>query len=171
MNERDMTLGRDWQGGDDLRGWLLCEKLEDVRLYWDGGNAWTRGGKRVALPFSIRAALPDGFALDGGIWCGRGNFRMAEQAVNHGKWTDACRFVAYDAPSVQNFYEARLAEARQRFPFVIQCREFVSIRETNGWLLDVQDAGGEGLVARNPDVPFYERGRTNNFLKIKGVIY
>ena len=45
------------------------------------------------------------------------------------------------------------------------------MRETNGMLADIQGDKGEGIVARNPDVPFYERGRTGNLLKIKGVIY
>jgi hypothetical protein len=44
----------------------------------------------------------------------------------------------------------------------------ISSRETNGLLADIQDGGGEGIAAVNPAVPFYERGRTGNLIKIKG---
>jgi DNA ligase 1 len=168
--EKFMVLGRDWEHGDDLRGWLLSEKLDDVRAYWDGFNAWTRGGKVIRLPDFILCALPEGFALDGGIYCGRGTFRAAVNAVQHNRWTPACRFVAYDAPNVPGPLPERIAQARRRYQLVIDFTPYVSIRETNGLLADIQEGGGEGIVARNPSAP-YERGRTNSLLKIKGHIY
>jgi DNA ligase 1 len=169
--EKFMTLGRDWEYGDGLRGWWLSEKLEDVRAYWDGYHAWTRGGKQIYLPSSILCGLPEGFALDGGIFAGRGQFRTACNAVQHNHWNEQCRFVAFDAPNVAGPLPHRIAEARRRYQLVIDFVPYVSIRETNGMLLDIQQAGGEGIVARDPSVPFYERGRVNSLLKIKGVIY
>lgn len=169
--EKFMTLGRDWEYGDDLAGWWLSEKLDDVRAYWDGYRCWTRGGKQIHLPDFIRCGLPEGFALDGGIFAGRGQFRTACNAVQFNHWNAQCRFVAFDAPNVAGPLPHRIAEARRHYQLVIDFVPYVSIRETNGMLLDIQQAGGEGIVARDPSVPFYERGRVNSLLKIKGVIY
>ena len=168
--EKQMTLGRDWEFGDKLNGWLLSEKLDDVRAYWDGWRCWTRGGKLIQLPNFILCGLPEGFALDGGIFAGRGNFRVASNAVRFNHWTEACRYVAYDAPNATGTLPERITEARRNYQKVIGFTPFISIRETNGMLADIQGENGEGIVARNPNVPFYERGRTGNLIKIKGHI-
>lgn len=168
MNESQMTLGRDFQPGvDRLEGWLLSEKLEDVRAYWDGSTAWTRGGKVIRLPERIRAELPQGIPLDGGIFCGRGNFYEARSAVLHGHWTDRCQFWAYDAPAAAGTWEQRIAAAGLIYSRVVGYRTFEGWRECNAWLAEIKAGGGEGIVARRPGVNGYERGRTDNFLKIK----
>ena len=95
-------------------GWL-SEKLDDVRAYFDGWRCWTRGGNLIQLPDSIRSGLPEGFALDGGIYAGRGNFKIASNAVRFNHWTEACRFVAYDAPDAAGFLPERIEAARRHY--------------------------------------------------------
>ena len=168
MTERDMTLGRDYQQfADNLDGWLLSEKLEDVRAYWDGAQAWTRGGNIIRLPERIRAELPQGVALDGGIFCGRGNFYEARTAVLHGHWTPRCQFWCYDAPDASGIWSQRMAAAAAIYSRVVEYRTFPGWRETNAWLAVIQADRGEGSVARRDDVAGYERGRTDYLIKIK----
>ena len=62
-----------WEQGTDPTGWLLSEKYDGVRGYWDGRQMWSRGGVLIRLSDALRAALPP-FALDGELWAGRGRF-------------------------------------------------------------------------------------------------
>ena len=168
MNESSMTLGRDYrQFSDQLDGWLLSEKLEDVRAYWDGAQAWTRGGNVIHLPKRILAELPQGVSLDGGIFCGRGNFYEARTAVLHGRWTQRCQFWCYDAPDAAGTWSQRMAAASAIYPRVVEYSEFPGWQETNAWLAEIQADRDEGIVARQADVIGYERGRTENLIKIK----
>jgi len=59
----------------DPTGWLLSEKLDGMRAWWDGSNMWSRQGKPVYAPPWWLAALPRDFALDGELWLGRGRFQ------------------------------------------------------------------------------------------------
>jgi DNA ligase-1 len=170
MTERDMTLGRDWRPGDDLRGWLLSEKLDDIRSYWDGHQAWTRGGHVIDLPDFIRAELPVGYALDGGIWAGRGNLEIAKCAVQFNHWTKQCRFIAYDAPTALGTWPERMAEAATIYGDCVRFTVFKSARQLNSMLRKIQQAGGEGIVARHPRASGYAAGWTDNFLKIKTLV-
>jgi len=168
MTEKQMTLGRDFQPGvDRLEGWLLSEKLEDVRAYWDGHQCWTRGGNVIPLPERIRSELPQGVALDGGIFCGRGNFYEARSAVLHGRWTSRCQFWAYDMPDAAGTWAERIAAAGRVYSRVVGYRTFEGWEETNAWLDQIKGDQGEGIVARQPTAIGYTAGRTDNFIKIK----
>ena len=35
---------------DDPKGWLMSEKLDGVRCYWDGSQMFTRNGNRIYAP-------------------------------------------------------------------------------------------------------------------------
>ena len=166
INEKSMTLATDYHPAIDSAGWLVSEKMEDVRAYWDGVQFWTRGGNVIAAPAWFTRGLP-AKPLDGGIWAGRGRFEEARQAVQLGRWTRRCRFVAFDAPETHGTWQRRLVVAAQLW------RDVVSFEVCKGhdWLMDrlreVQTGGGEGLVIRHPAIHCYEKGRTQNVLKVK----
>jgi DNA ligase 1 len=35
---------------DDPSGWLMSEKLDGVRCYWNGSNLYTRNGNKIFAP-------------------------------------------------------------------------------------------------------------------------
>lgn len=166
MNEKSMTLGSDYHPAIDPAGWLVSEKLDGCRAFWDGSQFWTRGGNVIAAPAWFTAGLPDK-PLDGEIWAGRGRFEESRQAVQLGRWTPRCRFVAFDAPGVRGTWQRRMASAARLWRDVVKFETCKS----HGWLMerlrDVQSGGGEGLVIRHPAINSYEIGRTENFLKVK----
>jgi DNA ligase-1 len=43
---------------DDPTGWLMSEKLDGVRCYWDGSNLYTRNGNKTFAPPEWIAKLP-----------------------------------------------------------------------------------------------------------------
>lgn len=60
--------------------YLVSEKLDGVRAYWDGQRMLSRDGQAIALPAWFAAWLPPR-ALDGELWMARGRFDAASAAV------------------------------------------------------------------------------------------
>lgn len=57
----------------DPSGWLMSEKLDGVRCYWDGSNMYTRTGKPFYPLDEWKAKLPR-IALDGELFTDRDDF-------------------------------------------------------------------------------------------------
>ena len=53
-----------WTEGDDPTGWWMTEKYDGVRLLWNGTNFYTRQGRVVQVPESIKKQMPS-TAMDG----------------------------------------------------------------------------------------------------------
>ena len=56
-------------------GWLMSEKLDGVRCYWNGKRMYTRNGKR------FKDGLPKDLALDGELWTKRDDFQKTVSIV------------------------------------------------------------------------------------------
>jgi hypothetical protein len=37
-------------GGEDVRGWFACEKLDGCRGYWTGSQMFSRSGRAIRIP-------------------------------------------------------------------------------------------------------------------------
>jgi len=166
--ERHMMHGRDWEG-DNPAGWHVAEKLDGVRCYWDGFNAWSKSGHRIELPARIARQMP-GTPLDGEIYAGPGRFEIARSAVQYDRWTDDCRFIAFDKPDAQGDWLQRIAVARAVYSNTVAgnvCESYAELMDT---LRAVQANGGEGLMIHSPNQTRYTPGRTSDLLKVKLVL-
>ena len=95
----------------DPTGWLLSEKLDGVRAFWDGANFYSRNGNAFPAPAWFKQGLPS-TPLDGELWAGRRQFRRCLSIVRSGTSGDLWQFVTYlvfDAPALVKPYEERLA--------------------------------------------------------------
>lgn len=106
----------------DIRGWLLSEKLDGERCFWDGGYSlgkrvsripyankinkhkvstglWTRYGKVVRAPDSFIDAMPRGTVLDGELYTG--NLQRLSSIVKRddpdSRW-GSVKFHVFDSP-------------------------------------------------------------------------
>jgi DNA ligase-1 len=165
-------LGRDYEGEDPL-GWFVSEKLDGCRACWDGRCFWTRGGAMIEAPAWFTKGLPR-FALDGEIWAGRGGFETARSAVQYGRdyFKPGVRFMVFDLPGFTGRWDERMTTAATLLQNAPHARpvDFAVItdrRQVFAKLQEIQNAGGEGLILRNPDVIAYEQGRTASLLKVK----
>jgi DNA ligase-1 len=170
MDESGMTLLRDWNE-HPVDGWFWSEKFDGCRAFWDGARFWTRGGNRIAAPESIIAEMPDGIPVDGEMFAGRGKFEEARIAVQYGRFSRKIKFVAFDAPAARGTWDQRMAACKNflggRFARAAQWGVVKDILHANRIFSRILYAGGEGIVLRNPLVDFYEKGRTENALRIK----
>lgn len=161
--------------GEQVEGWLISEKYDGVRAYWDGKTLWSRQGHAIVPPDWFVRHFPP-FALDGELWLGRGRFEQTLSVVRTQTadvgW-DKMAFYVFDVPDQAGGLLARLAVLqhylqRHQQPYirVMAQQPLVSMNQLAPWLARVVDAGGEGLVIREPNQP-YIRGRTPFALKYK----
>lgn len=178
MKTEICMLASDWDGRRDLTGWLLSEKKDGVRGRWTGEYFVTRQGNRVNAPDWFKAGMPKGVELDGEFWIKRGYFhetsgivRRALPRIGGMEWK-AMRFHVFDAPGLNLPAESRLASipaliAGAKYAVAVQQVVALSNESVVTLLEAVLAAGGEGLMAIEPDAPYRPGARVTNLLKVK----
>jgi len=160
----------------DPRGWLVSEKLDGVRGYWDGCVLRSRSGRRIAAPRWFLERLP-GVELDGELWMGRGRFDALSAAVRRQRPDDAewgaIRYMVFEAPGAEGHFAQRvqwlqrLAREQPTAGFHVLAQRTIGTGAALRSLRDqVVAAGGEGLMLHRADAP-YTTGRSPVLLKFK----
>ena len=158
------TLLRDYQG-QDIKGWLMSEKLDGWRLMWTGEEYILRGGGILRVPDAWKIGMP-GFALDGELFAGRGEFNRIQRMIAGG--CDGLQFAVFDAPEHGGVFRDRL-EFVLSLPLPDHCRRVPHARcKGTEHMIEFADnivsQGGEGVVVRNPRA-IYQPGRTTDVLR------
>jgi DNA ligase 1 len=85
----------------DPSGFLVSEKLDGVRAFWDGRRFLFRSGVPIPAPAWFIERLPP-VALDGELWLGRGRFEALSGAVRRQSPDDAAwralRYMVFELP-------------------------------------------------------------------------
>lgn len=173
--EPALLLLKKYQPEMDINGWLMSEKLDGVRAYWNGRQLLTRKGRHLAAPQWFTEDLPP-FALDGELWIARGSFEETLSVVSQKKPHPGWRGITYnifEVPHAPGGLKLRLEKlenhlrvhplAHVRIIPQTVCRDEQHLLQV---LDSVVSAGGEGMVLRNPE-GLYEAGRNPNALKVK----
>jgi DNA ligase 1 len=178
-SEAPLQLARTAPADIEPNGYLVSEKLDGVRAWWDGSRLRFRSGLPVIAPQWFTAKLPAGVALDGELWMGRGRFEELSGAVRRYAALDAewqqIRYALFDLPSADGPFGYRAArlvslarEARFEPLQAVQQRELTDRRALTRWFDEVVQGGGEGLVLHRADAP-WRAGRSDALLKLKPV--
>ena len=161
----------------DPRGWLVSEKLDGARAWWDGSRLRFRSGLPIQAPAWFTAALPNA-PLDGELWLGRGRFEelsgivRRQQPVDH-EWRRV-QLMVFELPGAAGTFAQRAAQIQRwasqqsaASPWrAVDQRELPSTVALKARLQEVVAAGGEGLMLHRADAP-YETGRSAALLKLK----
>lgn len=165
-----LLLGYKWTGEKDLSGWLVSEKFDGCRLYWDGERFWTKGGAVVHAPSWFVEGLPNR-PLDCELWAGRGLLGVAHAAIkgNAQAWR-RCKLMVFDAPGEGEFSErielAKSLVSAAPHAMCVEHRPAMCNADVVGRLRREAAMGAEGLVARDPHAA-YVAGRMPSVQKIK----
>ncbi len=171
----DILLPGVYEDDIDVSGWLMSEKLDGVRGYWDGEKLLSKKGIPFIPPAEFIINFP-GFAIEGEIWGGRNTFEKTSGIVRkqktHNGWLDL-KFAVFDVPGAEGGIEERLNIARQWFrghpseyAFVITQKKVRDRGHLKEELLRVEEMGGEGMIVRKPG-SLYTKGRSTEILKVK----
>ena len=70
----------DEDGEDDPTGWLMSEKLDGIRAYWNGEQLLSRNGLTFFVPAYFLENFPS-YELDGELFLARGEFEKCVSIV------------------------------------------------------------------------------------------
>jgi DNA ligase 1 len=162
----------------DPAGYLVSEKYDGVRAFWDGTRLRTRSGNIIAAPAWFLRHLPP-VALDGELWAGRGRFEALSGAVRRHAPRDAewqrITYMAFDMPAAGGPFSERaeqLASLGQAIDWpgfqAVEQRRVAGRADLQRWLNEVVAAGGEGLMLHRADAARV-MGRSPVLQKLKPV--
>jgi len=171
----DVMLPLVYDGNIDFSDWLMSEKLDGVRGYWDGRRLLSKSGK----PFDPSPAFTRNFPcfpVEGELWGGRNTFEktisIIKQQGPHDGWLEL-QFAIFDVPKASGGFETRLSQAAKwfdehpsKYAFVIEHRPVVSRKHLDSALRRIETLGGEGIILRKRGSP-YSPGRSRDILKVK----
>jgi len=171
----EIMLPRVYTDGIDVSGWLMSEKLDGIRGYWDGKQLLSKKGNPLHPPEAFIRNFPP-FALEGEIWGGRRTFEKTVSIVKkqhpHDGWLEL-QFAIFDVPQATGGFSGRLRKAKDwfadhpsEFTFVIAQETIKDNDQLKTELQRVEKSGGEGLIVRKPDT-LYATGRSRDILKVK----
>ncbi|KAF9020124.1 DNA ligase/mRNA capping enzyme [Hymenopellis radicata] len=177
----ELLLANKWdiEKGPDPTGWLISEKLDGVRTYYDGKQMYSRLGNPFTPPKWFLDKLPKDVTLDGELFSGRGKFQdtiSIVKTVNSPHWRDIT-FQVFDIPSKGNEpFEKRIKHLERLFgeegPYEsdkVKVVEHIAAKSREHVLEElkkVETLGGEGLMLRKPGSR-YEGRRSATLLKVK----
>ncbi|MFZ4537707.1 DNA ligase [Propionivibrio sp.] len=164
------------QGQSDVALYLVSEKLDGVRAFWDGQRLRTRNGNTINAPAWFVANFP-ARALDGELWVGRGQFDQLSGTVRRLTPDDAewrkVRYLVFELPEAPGTFRQRAETLRSaiagaRVPWLQSVEQFeLSNRKALEQKLDeILKVGGEGLMLHRADA-IYTTGRSDVLLKLK----
>ncbi|MDR0736769.1 MAG: DNA ligase [Zoogloeaceae bacterium] len=161
-----------------VSSYLVSEKLDGVRAFWDGQRLRSRGGKTFNAPRWFVEKFP-ARSLDGELWAGRGRFERLSGIVRKeypvdAEWREVC-YMIFELPGASGDFRERARLLRQvadeaSVPW-LQAVEQTEVKDRQALeqkLADVLRAGGEGLMLHRADAP-YSTGRNGDLLKMKPI--
>ena len=175
INPPQLVLLRAYDNTQEIDEWLVSEKLDGIRAYWDGQALWSRSGNRSNAPAWFTEDFPP-FEIDGELWIKRNEFSKTVSIVQKkeaGNDWKKLTFQIFEVPNQPGGLLERLHVLElylERFPApyirIIDQEKVHNRSDINARLKHIIAIGGEGLVLRNPETPYYS-GRTGNALKVK----
>ena len=155
----------------NITGWVMSEKLDGIRAYWDGKHLISRGGKIIHAPKWFIKDYPS-FPIDGELWSKRGDFENISSIVRDKtpskKWSEIKHYI-FEVPNAKSGLFERLEKVK---PYVgkhikiIKQIPIKSKKHMQNFLHQIEAKGGEGIVVRDPNVPYINK-RTSKALKVK----
>ena len=167
-----LQLAQSYQQQGMLSAFWISEKLDGVRIFWDGKQVRSRSGQWIKLPDELLKQLP-AFALDAELWAGRGQFQQVMQALQSsgaGFW-QGIRLMVFDAPQQPGTFTERLQFLQQQLPqtaFVqlLPQQQLQTKAQLDELLQQVVAQGGEGLMLHHAEA-LYQSGRVSHLQKLK----
>lgn len=159
----------------NIDNWLMSEKLDGIRAFWDGKELKTRQGKKIYAPSWFTQNFPP-FELDGELWSKRMDFENIQSIALSQKKSDEWKNLSYnifEAPYAKGDFIIRLKKVQQWFlehpnhyVKIIPQKLCKNVQELEEFLNEIIANQGEGVMLKNPNT-LYKEGLSNSLLKVK----
>ena len=155
----------------NITGWVMSEKLDGIRAYWDGKHLISRGGKRIYAPAWFTKDYPP-FEIDGELWNRRGDFENISSIVRDKipakEWKEI-KYYIFEVPNAKGGLFDRLEKVKPYEGKTIKVIRQIPIKNKahlERFLKEIEAKDGEGLVVRDPNAAYINK-RTSKALKVK----
>ncbi|MFT5789518.1 MAG: DNA ligase-1 [Shewanella sp.] len=158
-----------------LSDYLISEKLDGVRGYWDGSNMLSRSGRVINIPAWFVKGYPS-YPVDGELWIARNHFEQVSAIVrktqaSKAEWQQV-RFMVFDLPaettSFMDRYQKALTDLSNISSYIHVIEQFTvgDKAQLDERLQSIVAANGEGLMLHRKTA-HYQIGRSNDIVKLK----
>ncbi|MBC3880070.1 DNA ligase [Undibacterium sp. LX40W] len=160
----------------DASHYLVSEKLDGVRAYWDGKALLFRSGRKIHCPPWFTQGFP-AFPIDGELWIARGKFEELSAAVRRQRADDAewkqIKYCLFELPDSLGDFEQRLQTLqalpkRLQVPWltVVEQNRFNTKEQIREYFQKLIADGAEGIVLHLAEAN-YENKRSDKIFKYK----
>lgn len=159
----------------NVTGWVMSEKLDGIRAFWDGERLISRGGKTLTPPSWFTQHFPS-FPIDGELWTKRADFETISSIVNSRQANERWQQVTYQIFDVPNqrggllkrlhVLQRHLQQHPTPYIHILKQTPINNKKHLLDFLNRVTNHHGEGVVARDPTKQ-YQTGRLSSALKLK----
>jgi DNA ligase 1 len=174
--EPPFLLAQNYSSKVDPTQYLVSEKLDGVRAFWDGQQLYFRSGRVIHAPVWFTAGLPKQM-LDGELWIGRKTFERLSAAVRRQQPQDeewkSIRYQVYELPNAAGDFSERYSKLQSivkdtntAWLQVLPQQRVTDQAALQALLAQTVKAGGEGLMLHRADAP-WKTGRSDVLLKLK----
>ena len=174
-NKPDLLLLKIYKDNVNIKGWLMSEKFDGVRAYWNGKKLISRGGKEFKSPLWFVKGFPP-FEIDGELWSKRGDFDNVSGIVRtqtaHDGWQQLT-YNIFEVPNQKgglrnrlNVLKTYLKNNPNKYIKIIKQITCKDKKHLKKFLKEVENKDGEGIVVRNGEAPYIDK-RTSQALKVK----
>ncbi len=173
--EPKLFLLKTYDDSKEVVGWVMSEKLDGIRGFWNGQELLTRGGKKLNPPKWFTKDYPP-FAVDGELWTKRSDFENISSIVRSQNSNNRWKLIThniFEVPNQQGGLFERLSVLEgylDKNPIshlkILKQTVVESKQHLQDTLQQVISNKGEGVVVRNPN-SLYETGRLSSALKVK----
>lgn len=160
---------------EDIIGWMMSEKLDGIRGYWNGHQLLTRRGVPLNPPSWFIKNFPP-FELDGELWSKRGDFEFVQSTVLDkmpGAGWEKISYNIFEVPNEPGDFLSRINKAKQwferytnRYIRIIPQTMIQDTSDLDQFLNKIESMGGEGVIVKDPKMPYFT-GRSGHLLKVK----
>jgi DNA ligase-1 len=151
--------------------WVMSEKLDGIRAYWDGKQLLTRSGKVIHAPKWFIKDYPQ-FEIDGELWTKRRDFEnissIVRDKIPSKEWKQVKHYI-FEVPNAKGGLFQRLAKVHvyeNEYIKVLPQILIKNLEQQKRFLKEVESKKGEGIVVRDPNA-LYINKRTSKALKVK----
>lgn len=155
----------------NITNWVMSEKLDGIRAYWNGRELISRGGKIIHAPSWFTKNYPP-FEIDGELWSRRGDFEnissIVRDKIPSDKWKEIKHYI-FEVPNAAGGLFERLEKVKPYVSSNLKLIKQIDIKDKKHlqmFLSNIESQDGEGVVVRDPNAVYINK-RTSSALKVK----
>ncbi|MAD41211.1 MAG: DNA ligase [Arcobacter sp.] len=158
-----------------IENWLMSEKLDGIRAYWNGKQLLSKNGNIIYAPKWFIKNFPS-FKLDGELWTKRNDFENIQSIVldkNPSKHWHKITYNIFEVPEEKGTFLKRLEKIKKwqrinknKYIKIIEQIKCQNNMHLEKYLQKVINLKAEGVMIKNPTLEYFV-GRSTNILKVK----